>query len=104
VHAAIATRNDAIKFAALQEDHPARQAAMSNDPAPNRSRINIPEGLCAERTCYRPAIAVGHPGGMKAEARTLRSANPVMRNQAQHQRASRQAISVDDNAFAGRTQ
>jgi len=39
---------------------------------------------------------------VKAEARPLRGADALARNDAEHQRASGQAISVDDDTFARR--
>ena len=89
----------AVEFVTLQVDHLARQAAVLVDPAAHRSRVDAPQRLRAERAGYGPTVAVGHPGGVEAEARALRGADALARDQAQHQGASGQAISVDDNAF-----
>jgi len=96
----IAACHDAVEVLTLQEDHLARETAVLGDPTPNRSWIDAPQSLRAQGTRHGSSIAVRHPGRVKAEARPLRGADALARNDAEHQRASGQAISVDDDTFA----
>src|SRR5262249_33988065 len=98
--ATVAVCHDAVEVLALQEDHFAGETTVPADPAPNRSRIDAPQSLRAQWACHRSSIAVRHPGRVKAEARPLRRADALARNDAEHQRTSGQTISVDDDAFA----
>jgi hypothetical protein len=97
---ALAACHDAVERAAFQEDHLARQSAVLADPVPHRNRIDIPQRLRSHRAGDGAAIGVRHPGGVEAEARARRCADVFARDQAEHQRAGRQAIAVDDHALA----
>src|SRR5262249_59584835 len=96
---AIAARHDAVELVALHEDHLARQPAVLIDPATHRSRVNAPQRLRPERTRDGPSVPIRHPRGVESEARPVRGADALARNEAQHQGAGRQAIAIDDDAL-----
>jgi len=96
--------HDAVELIALQEDHLARQATVAVDPVPHRGRVDMPQSASTRGAGHWAAVAVRHPGGVKAEARARGRAELVVRDHAQHQRAGRQAIAVDDDTLAARAQ
>jgi len=100
VRVAIAACDDAIEFAALHEDHFPRQAAVAENPTPDRYRVDAPKSLSAKRAGDGPSIAIGHPRGVKAEACARGGAYAFARDHTEHQRAGRQAIPVNDYTFA----
>jgi len=100
---AAAGRDHAMQVLTLHVDHAPRQATVAIDPAAYVVRINVPKRLRAERARHRTAVIVRHPRGVEPEARARRRADAIARDEAEHQRACGEAIAVDDDALARRT-
>jgi hypothetical protein len=69
-------------------------------PAAYRGRISFENKFGCFRLGIHAAARIHRPGGVESEYRASRHADAVVRHHAQHQRASRQAWSVDHDAFA----
>jgi len=84
-----------VLLAAAQEHHLRRQAAARVDPLPHMLRIHVPQRLRADGARHRLAVRAGHPGGVEAKRGPPCHADTVARDDAEHQRAGRQARPVD---------
>src|SRR5579885_2664821 len=96
----LAAWHEGMKLAALEIDHVLRQPAVAENPPPDRVRIGLPQRARALDAGDRPAVAVRQPCGVETEPRAVRRAQAFARNNAEQERAGRQAVAVDHHAFA----
>jgi hypothetical protein len=96
----VAGRHHGGKLAALEEDKPPGQAAVEGDPLAHIGGIELVDDLGAEWACDLAAVRRPPPCGVKTKHGLRRSANLPARQEADRQRAGRQAGAVDDDRFA----
>lgn len=82
-------------------NHLPAEAAVARDPSPNPDWIKIPKRSCRGIVDGFESEKTRTPCGVKAEDRFRRHANPIMRHDAEHHRAGRIALSVDNDIFVG---
>ena len=96
-----ARRVDRRKVAATQQQQARRQSAAALNPAPHRGGIGFEHQFGGFRLGIQPAAPVHRSRGVKSQHGPARHADALVWNHAQHQRASRQARTIDHDALAG---
>ena len=89
------------EFAPAQQQQARGQSAAAADPVAHRGGIGLQHQFGGFRLGIGAAAPVDRARGMETEHRTAGDADAVVRHDAQHQRAGRQAGPVDHHAFAG---
>ena len=95
-----AHRVDRREFAPAQQEQARGQSAVAANPVAHHRGICLQHKFGCIRLGIHPAAPVDRSRGMKSQHRAAGRADAVVRYHAQHQRAGRQARSVDHDPFA----
>src|SRR5262245_44591324 len=100
MRARLAARNERVEFPALEQDGLPVQPAIPLDPRSDICRIGGVHRLGYLARAELSPLVIDEVGGMKAEDRPRGDTDALARHAAQHERAGREARTVDDDALA----
>src|SRR5437764_15304764 len=89
------------QFASAQQQHARTQPTVTADPVPYSGGIGLEHQFGGLRLSIHTALLVDRARGVKSQDRAARHADAVARHHVEHQRASRDARSIDNDALTG---